>query len=267
MIIETTNVLHHGPALCETWVPTSRHRELITSLVCGVPLPSNQARRLFLDTGLIHIMVVSGAHLLFLESLLGKAPVWIRLPVLGFYCWLTGFGAPVVKAFFRRVVELKLRRIGWTNLQIEAVSIGAAILVWPPWVLSKSLQMSWVCALALALPALLAWRALDQALKVHALLFVFVGGSFTSVLWNTVAAPFVGVVLFPISLAAMVWPVTTPLVERVWDIFLALLAFGPQSPPAAWFISGRDLFWLPLTLHIFFLAKEVRWRRARAFSY
>lgn len=263
MISGTTNVLQQGPVLCESLIPQGLHHALEAALVCGRSLPPGSAKQLFLDTGLIHIMVVSGAHLIFLESLL---PRRVRMPVLALYCWLTGFGPPVVKAFAHRLAEWKLKPLGWSALQAEAVAILATLLVCPFWLTSRSLQMSWMCFLALSLPPLIRWRALDQSLKTYALLFLFVGSSLISVGWNTLVAPFVGVILFPLSLMLLVLPMLGPLVDGVWNVFLGLLNWGPKSEPAAWFLSSRDLFWLPLGLHILLLIREVRWRRARAFS-
>jgi predicted membrane metal-binding protein len=266
MISESTNVLQQGPALCLSLLPASSHRDLIASLICGIPLSSGEVKQVFLDTGLIHLMVVSGAHLLFLESLVARAPLRWRLGLLGLYCWLTGFGAPVVKAFLRRAAEVLLRPLGWSGLQIEAVAVLLSLFCYPWWLNSRSLQMSWMCGLALSLPPILRWRAFDQALKAYLLLFIFVGSSVVSIGWNTLVAPIVGAILFPISLALLILPFLAPWVDLVWDLFLWLLAWGPKSPPAAWFISSRDLFWVPFFLHIFLLTREIRWRRAFAFS-
>lgn len=258
----TTNVLQHGPRWCQSLLPNTAHHALEAALVCGISLPPGTDKQLFLDTGLIHIMVVSGAHLIFLESLL---PPRVRLPVLAFYCWMTGFGPPVVKAFAHRIAESQLKPRGWTSLQAEAAAVLVTLTIWPFWITSRSLQMSWMCFLALSLPPLFRWKAFDQSLKTYLLLFLFVGASTLSIFWNTLIAPLVGTILFPCSLTLLILPVLAPLVERVWDVFLFLLNWGPKSQPAAWFFSSRDLFWLPLTLHICLLIREVRCRRAQAF--
>ncbi len=206
MISETTNVLQQGPQFCLALIPPFVHRDLVASLVCGLPLPPGHSKQAFLDTGLIHVMVVSGAHLLFLESLLGRAPALIKLPALGVYCWLTGFGAPVVKAFLHRLCELQLRNRGWSSLQIEAVAVLLTLTLFPWWLLSRSLQMSWMCFLALSLPKILKWSALDQSLKAYLFLYIFVGASPIGIVWNTLLSPLIGVVLFPLSLALLPFP-------------------------------------------------------------
>lgn len=266
MTLEMLNyVVQHGPSVCLYSLPHGRHVELYAALVCGIPISASQEKQLFLDSGLIHILVVSGAHLLFLESLLYWLPLRWRIAALGFYCWLTGFGAPVLKAFLRRIVECWLRPKGFSGLQMEAGAVLATLCFCPAWIFSRSLQMSWMCALAMQLPRWLAWAAADQALKAYVLLFVFCGSPVVTVAWNTLLAPLVGFVLFPLCLVAVVLPFVVPLVDGCWDVFLFLLRLGPKSDPQAWFLTAKDLFWLPPLLHLALLVREVRWRRARAF--
>lgn len=261
-----TNVLQHGPRLCAEWIPNSIHAELYSALVCGTPLPAGFAKQIFLDSGLIHLMVVSGAHLMFLESLLERVPTWLRLSLLGGYCWLTGFGAPIVKAFVRRVWEVRLRKSGWSSLQIDFVSVMTVLILWPPWFMSRSLQMSWMCGLALALPAWFRWRAFDQSLKAYILLFAFCAGHPVSIAWNSLIAPFVGMILFPASLMVLPFPFLQPLADGLWDFFLLVLRLGPKFPPLAWYASIQYLFWMTPMLHLFLLWREVGWRRAYAYS-
>ena len=235
-------------------------------MVCGAALPPGEELTLFLDTGLIHLMVVSGAHLMFLERGLEWLPSRARWLTLAFYCWLTGFGPPVVKALARRSVSAPLGRRGWSGLQIEAASVAVTLSFIPEWLFSRSFLMSWVCALALALPPLLRRAELDLALKVHLLMYAFCAGAGVGVFWNALFAPLVGAVLFPLSLAALAVPPLTPLTDLVWEAFLWCLRAGPRAAPAMWFWPAARLVWWPLTLQILFLWGEGRWRRARAYS-
>lgn len=247
-------------------MPSSVHKELYSSLICGSPLPPGVDKQLFLDTGLIHLMVVSGAHLLFLESLLARLPQSVRLSVLGFYCWLTGFGAPVVKAFIFRLIQPGLRARGLTRIQVEAASVVLILCVYPWWFFSRSMQMSWMCGLALSLPRVLRPNVLDQALKAHILLFVFAGASVLSIFWNTLIGPFIGVILFPLCLLVVPFPFLSAWIDGVWEIFLSLLRIGPKGQPYEWFFAAQDLFWIPPVVHMVMMYWEVRWRRASAFS-
>ncbi len=263
-LVSLLNVAHQGPAFCSNLLPPSEHHSLYAALICGTDLSEGEPKRLFLDTGLIHIMVVSGAHLIFLERLTGWAPPRVRLLALGFYCWCTGFGAPVVKAFVRRVVERKLKPRGWTSIQCEAAAVLITLLFAPHWLTSRSFLMSWMCALAFTLPRFL--PVLDSSAKVWVLLFAFSAASPLTILWNAILAPLVGEILFPACLLVIPLPFLTPLIDRLWDLLLWILSFGPQAEGQSWFWPARQLLWLPLFTHIFILMWEVRWRRALAFS-
>lgn len=256
------NVLQQGPQFCTGLLPESQHPSLFAALICGTRVEDADARRLFLDTGLIHIMVVSGAHLRFLEDRVRWMPGWLRLSLLGFYCWCTGFGAPVVKALARRVLETRLR--GWTPVQCEAAAVLVCLLFMPSWIFSRSFLMSWMCALAFTLPPLL--PVFDRCAKAYVLLFAFCAASPLTILWNALLAPLVGEILFPACLLATALPFLTPVVDGMWALLLLVLEFGPQNPGLGLFAPSEQLFWLPLFAHILFLSWEVRWRRASAFA-
>ena len=266
MVSALLDVLQQGPALCRGLLPSSVHFELYSGLICGTNLPANVDKQVFLDTGLIHIMVVSGAHLLFLEAMLAKAPGWIRLPTLGVYCWLTGFGPPVMKAFAHRVLETWLKPKFWRPIQVDAVAVVVLLLIRPAWLMSRSFQMSWMCSLALNLPRWFRWREFDQSLKSYIMLFVFTGAPLLSIAWNTLLAPFVGMILFPICLSVIPLPFLLPAVDAVWDLFLWILSSGPRTLPNEWYLWTRELFWIPPLVHILLLKWEVRRCRAYAFS-
>lgn len=266
MISSILDVLQQGPDICRGFLPASRHFDLHSALVCGTALKPGFEKQIFLDSGLIHLMVVSGAHLLFIEALLARAPSWIRLPVLGIYCWLTGFGPPVVKAFTHRVLEVFLKPRHWKPLQVEAVAVLLLLVLRPMWLVSRSFQMSWMCSMAMNLPRLWKSSAFDQSVKSYLMLFIFTGASVLSILWNTLLAPFVGMILFPVCLLGIVFPFSISAVDLLWDLFLGILSWGPKAGPFEWFLWSSDLVWIPPLIHYLLLRYEVRWRRAYAFS-
>lgn len=256
-----------GPVLCQRALPPSEFYSLYDALICGTPLPAGHAKQMFVDTGLIHLMVVSGAHLVFVELLLVAFPKAVRLALLGGYCYLTGFQAPVMRAFLRRALAVPL--YAWqalTPLQVEAAAVAMALFLYPQWMMSRSFLMSWMCGLALCTPRMIKrFPHLDTALKNYVLLLPFCWSSPLSVAWNTLLAPFVGVVLFPVCLIAMIVPPAVVVSDFVWAIFLKILAWGPQAPQFPIFVASAHLAWIPPVTHFLFLVGEVRWRRASAF--
>jgi hypothetical protein len=257
------NVVQQGPKFCTSLLPESSHPSLYAALICGSFVTDENARRLFLDTGLIHILVVSGAHLSFLENRIAFLPASFRIFALGVYCWCTGFGAPVTKALVRRLLEAKLAPLGWTGVQCEAAAVVLLLWMIPEWLVSRSFLMSWMCALAFSLPPIL--PIFDKCAKAYVLLFAFVAASPLTILWNAALAPLIGEVLFPLCLLVIPFPFLVPLTDRMWTALLGVLEFGPVHESLEWFAPASQLFWIPIFVHLGILLWEVRWRRARAF--
>jgi hypothetical protein len=265
-----TEVLKFGPQFCQHWLPRGRFIELDAALLCGVDLPASGVRQALLDTGLIHIMVVSGSHLAFLETLLASWPALNRLvtPILVSYCFLVGFEPPVVRALIRRFLDQPLKRhYAVTSLQLEAATIFLALLIYPPWITSRSFLMSWMCGLALSSPKL-GWRSqsLELSVKCYFFLLPFCWSSPLTILWNTLLAPLVGTSLFPARLLTYFFHFLAPLTNWLWSGFIFLIQNGPQSVQLDMFTRASTLTFVPVIVHLALLILEVRWRRGLAFA-
>lgn len=261
------SIIWNGAQICSEWMPRSTHRELYSALICGTDIQNGQHRQLFIDTGLIHLLVVSGAHLVFLEQWLEFLPPRMRLGVLGIYSWLTGFGAPVVRAWARRAIGMGARRSGFSVLQLELITVGVLVALHPSWLSSRSFLMCWMCALAIALPPLFPrWPNLSLSLLCYLLLLPFCPSTPATIAVNVMVTPYIGGLLLPLCALTALIPYLTPITDGMWDILLALLAHFPTAPPPPWITFSPVLFLIPLTIHTILLFLEVPWRRARAFS-
>ncbi len=244
-------------------MPNSNFHELYTALICGAPITNGAHRQLFIDTGLLHLLIVSGAHLHFLERWMSPFSSRVRLTILGLYCWICSFGAPVVRAWARRVIGLTGRSTFASGLQFEFVTILVIVLLYPPWLFSRSFMMSWLCGLALSLPPVIINRTISQCAYCYLFLLLFCPNSPSTLLVNILIAPLVGALLFPLCLLVALCPWLTPVGDFFWKILLVVLQHCPESQPAPWVLSGRWLFLFPLTLHLVLLLLEVPCRRAR----
>jgi ComEC/Rec2-related protein len=266
MSFDSHYLVRYGAEVCAQLLPRSEFRDLYGALLCGQPLESS-ARALFLDTGLIHLMVVSGAHLHFMESWLKWLPSRVRLLVIGLYCWLTGFGPPVVRAWVRRLADVLLVRWKGSPFQVELAALTVLLMILPGWLLSRSFLMSWLCAIAICLPPLFPrWPNLSLSFLCYLLLFPFCPSAPSTLFCNVLVTPLIGALLFPICALAVAIPPLVPLVDELWRIFLAGLEHLPAAPPAAVSVFSPWLFLYPLSIHVFLLFAEVPWRRSRAFS-
>ena len=141
---------------CLNRIAITENREIYEALICGKKLPFfGELRGLFSSAGLVHFMVVSGAHLIFLEkcwSILpkhsGKSALVAASLIL--YALMTQMHPPV----FRALVSFFIFQISnhfklfWSPCWRIMFSGGISLLFNPAWVISTSLQMSWAGALA-----------------------------------------------------------------------------------------------------------------------
>jgi ComEC/Rec2-related protein len=133
----------------------------LKALVCGENFDQLQSSQYYISTGLIHLFVVSGAHLIvlkiiadFLLSLCGKfisAPVQkiIALTLLTIYAGMCEFNPPVMRALFLMYLnsELFFSKIFWpTHFRIFIAGL-ISLLFQPTWISSLSLQLSWLISL------------------------------------------------------------------------------------------------------------------------
>jgi predicted membrane metal-binding protein len=253
-----------GPELCAAWAPAGPYRPLYQSMVCAIPLPAGHEKQLLVDTGLIHLLVVSGLHMMFIDRWLEWLPQRPRLTLLFGYVILTGFHPPISRAFLRRLLKPYLNgRLKLTLLQAEAAGVGIALLIYPPWIFSRSFLMSWMGGLAGTQPHTSNW---ERALKAYLLLLPFCWASPLSLGWNVLFAPFAGGVLLPACWLAFLWHGFTLISDPIWRALLWLLDFGPQGSPLPLYFTSLQLLWLPPVIHALWLTLEVRWRRRSAFS-
>ena len=273
MTLEPLNyVLHYGPQVCTRMIPDSMYKTLNSALVCGVELSDRRPLQIFADCGLLPLLLLAGAHFVFLERLCMRLAPPRRLLLLACYCWLTGFGAPVLRALARRCSALGLRRWGWTTLQIEALVTVGLLALYPPWLFSRSFWASWLCALALRTPWSWPWEAPGRwrwppSLKIYLFLFPFYPNSPLVVVWNVLVSPVLGTIFFPLAWLCVLCPPLVWFSDIAWRLLLAVISAGPQASPTALRWSPTWVWWVPLLLHSLFIYGEWKWRRAVAFLY
>ncbi|MGE4131306.1 MAG: ComEC/Rec2 family competence protein [Bdellovibrionales bacterium] len=259
----------YGVRLCKEAIPNSELRTLYEGMVCGQTLPNSDHKRVLLDTGLIHVLVVSGAHLHFLERWLRVLPQSLRTALLFLYCWLCGFNPPVTRAWIARMVRHRLENSGqrFSPLQTEAFVSVLVLLLIPSWFSSLSFHMSWMCALALSVPKIFPrYPHFSTCLSCYAFLFFFIPMAPTTIVANLVLVPIIGIGLLPLCLIAIFIPPLIPLMNSIWNILFAVLAVWPQASPADWRLPMGALAALTIATHLLLLIGEVHWRRRLAFS-
>ncbi len=127
-------VANYSQEMCVLNIPKqSSFPEIYKSIVCGLRLPSNKNKLLLTNAGLIHLFVVSGAHLQLIKKLGSKIinnNLFI-LFLLGGYTLLTGASPPVLKAFIFILLKNFSDKfdLSWTSSQTNFKSTLLCILL------------------------------------------------------------------------------------------------------------------------------------------
>lgn len=214
---------------CNSLLPKDAEFEVMYSaLVCGRRLSEFELKELLKRAGLIHLFVVSGAHLIFIDRLLAKLlPMRSRLHkaalitfILFLYAHMTLLNAPVLRSFFAQALRTVNEITEWnlTALDRLKLSIGFTLVVRPELWNSFSLLLSVAATLALSLAAPNRWR---QALSVYIVMCLFLAGFGApppeSILYNLVFTPLFAWLYFPMTWLLIVLPFLSPLVDAMWS--------------------------------------------------
>ncbi len=221
-----------------------RHRDLARGFICGTSIEDPKDRNTFQQTGLIHLLVVSGGHLQILTLLLlwptpqvfrrnkiFRTSLWV---LLFSYCLITGFQAPVVRAFIGKVFGSLSRTWKW-NWDLGKIQIAAGLLcliLFPDWQKNLSFYLSWLASMGFLLsPLCFSYRnrktrsSFFQTLLTCALIQAFVAVVFSSFSWlgvlmNALIAAPLAVLLLALSALPAVHPLFIPWCDRIWDFLL-----------------------------------------------
>jgi competence protein ComEC len=241
---------------------TSDYSNISEAFLCGANGQSSLFD-LFKELGLVHLLVVSGAHLVMLAQLLeffyrekmthSRTGVGILLAILLLFVFFTGAQPPTVRAFLFILLREIDSYFKWKTPGV-ALSFYTGLLILcliPEWIHSFSFYLSWLASLGLQIPGRAnTWsdRILLYLLStflIQILLMIF----FTD--FNTVAF-FTNLLLGPL-LAWLLWPLT---------ILTALFKDGLMILDLAWYSlqSSMTLFSQMIVAQDSFFNTQVHWK-------
>ncbi|MEQ1878025.1 MAG: ComEC/Rec2 family competence protein, partial [Bdellovibrionia bacterium] len=217
-LAEQTAPIH---VLCLNLTPTGSYKPFYDAIVCGNSLAPERAAA-FRSTGLIHLIVVSGAHLTFLlwflERIFPKTP-WPRYGLLVAFIMMTSWQPPALRGFAQIAASETSRKfgLGWSS---QASCLISGVVIWaifPELILSLSFLLSWAAALSISIAPV-------TGLKRHALVFLILVPVLAplsaphpaSIFLNWIFVPLIGAILFPASLAATAAPPLAQLTDPLW---------------------------------------------------
>ena len=213
--------------------------DIYKALVCGKRLPYGELKQIFVKGGLIHLTVVSGAHLLFLENLYLKLP--LPKPIkngglcffLILYALASQFQPPVVRALFSFfLLQFSQRlKLFWSATGRTLLSALFCLIYNKDWIDSGSLQLSVLASLVYSVPK----SSLKKAFFIYLFLLPFLNRWQSlhplTVLINWILAPVISGLLFPLSFLSPFLPFLYKISDFLWLVFLRLLE-GVKFLPA-----------------------------------
>ena len=219
--------------LCIQQVSASIYREIYAALICAEPLPSSALKGDLQSAGLIHLLVVSGSHLIFLQTLLEKifgksdtAKLIVGIVLLGFTC-ISQWQPPVSRAFVNWLLLNVSGKLGlnWTGTQTAIAALLLCLASSPSWVDSLSLVLSSIAACALILVHALNWRSTSHfaIYIVLALPMLRLGvPNPEAILYNLILGPVLEMLLFPFALLASIFHALLPVSDFLLSRILSL---------------------------------------------
>jgi competence protein ComEC len=228
--------------LCLRSLPNNTENpQAYSALLCGKNITDEKFKLSLIKSSLIHLFVVSGSHLLLLEDFfIGmRIPFFLRFLLTGLYCLACNWQAPVVRAWVGLCAR-SLHKKSQLCLPADIFVFYSGLIclfLFPAWVSSRSLVMSWLAALALSIVRLTSVqkplsRLLLQSTLIYLMMMPAVWGFGNlhplSILFNIVLAPLVTFLLLPIALLSSVLNSWTPLFDKLCQLFFWLSEQGTE---------------------------------------
>ncbi|MFD1803010.1 ComEC family protein [Mixta tenebrionis] len=251
------------------------------------------------DTGIAHLMAISGMHISLAASLGWIAarllqfllPAWrisyplpllFSLGVAALYCWLSGSNPPAIRALIALTVwaVIRFQHINCNSWQIWLVCVGTILFFDPVTVLSDSFWLS-VLAVAMLLfwyqwfPLPARWRHRKRwmplqlahlqlgmmLLMIPLQALIFHGLSLTSLPANMLAIPVVSFITVPALLVALIMPADWLALPFWWlaDRSLALLFYLLAFLPQGWMALGKNALVVGVLVWLLPIAFRLGW--------
>lgn len=274
-------VIQQFQRFCQSRAPIdSKYKEVYQALVCGSspkPTPFIQDIK---QIGLYHLLVVSGSHLVFLESVLvyifsgwGRWGQIIIFANLLMFTFVSGMQPPI----FRALINFMLHKLSdetklyWRPHQSTFFAGLVTLLIKPDWLLSISFMLSWAASLLVSSTSQKGlYKHLVIFLGLSPLLYSMQEQSPITCFSNFLFSLILGAIFFPLSLITLVFNQLAPIVDLFWgaiEVVIHQIANELQSASA----EPRDFtyFWLWVylfALQYFFHKKSHNHLKARAFD-
>jgi competence protein ComEC len=257
-----------GQQFCLSLLPALEYRESLAALICGENFAKTKQSVLLTQSGLIHLFVVSGSHLVFLEQLLVVFGCGEHIigGVLFVFLWLTGGTAPTLRAFLYWMISQTnhFEKLHWGRSQ-RALIAGLLSLIILGGEQTFSLLLSWTCAAILifssgffeeSLHLILGQQILISAIT-NLVYFNFNGNPIWSLAANLIAMTLMETFLFPLAVMTTVFR-TTQLLDWSMHLIYRVCEGIPHTPNSQRQPMLTSLFWPCFVIFILHLVTHLQ---------
>lgn len=223
--------------LCLKLSPESEYSSVYQSIVCAKRLREPGALYTIKNLGIMHLFVVSGAHLGLIARILKRIFKSKKLnrPIYGLlFCYLSVclFQTPILRAFLSLITRSLAERfkLYWDSFDITLISVGLTLTALPQSYEHFSLIMSWVACLGIKVGRNLFMQSLFCFLFLIPIQFCFAPVSPLVVFTNTTIGFIISHLLFPMTLLSFVFAKLSSVCDFFWtQIFESPLLNQPLS--------------------------------------
>jgi ComEC/Rec2-related protein len=206
----------------------------------------------------MHWIVVSGSHLVlvekiilssinFLQKIFGRCFLkgifinrlnslaeFFRFSLLVLYLFCTGLQAPAVRSFFQMefTKKFKISKFKISSLWLCLFSGIGTLLLFPQWVSSLSLPLSWTASLALMISGIFPQKSeAHQFLQNHLGVFLFMFPLLTQISTpnplalavSLILTPVFAFILFPLSLLSLVIHPLSQIIDPILEFLIEVI--------------------------------------------
>lgn len=228
------SVLKITQSFCLNYTPASKYDIFYSAIVCGVDhFTVSQEIQSLKTSGLYHLLVVSGSHLIFLSELLEwifkriGLNIFLKYFLMVLFAVMTGLQPPVLRSIFSLTLHdiNKSKNCFWTSSEIALASLLICLLLNSSWDKSYGLILSHAAGLALIM--FNKHSPTYRHLGIYATTFLFLLPlqlpNPISVFSNLCLSSIIGYLLFPVSFFCYFVPFLTRLADPLWEFTLRLL--------------------------------------------
>lgn len=205
-----------------------KYKDLYQSLFCGKKFTYQKEKSDLKETGLYHLIVVSGSHLIFIKKYLKciKSPRLLTYLILILFLLMNNLSPPVTRSFTLICLDNFLAKLGHNSIQKNFSANLICLIIFPHWISDLSFYLSSICGLAITSIK----NRLGQCLLVYLLcLPVFLSSNSilnpASVLCNFIISPIFEVFLFPITSLVLFQSPISNIIDSIWDYSFYFLNF------------------------------------------